>query len=158
MARVAIGGVMIQTYKYIAQEGQRALQYENERIYRMEGFMQGWAAAINKDIAEYVKKEFPYGNENDRWQDFKLVTARSAKLVFDWKFKFHNGREYILKDYRGIVLPMLNYPYSLKILGSNREEVKEYMATEIDKWLMSELPETVDDSYLHPNEKTFMEK
>lgn len=150
-------GVQMKIYEYIALEGQRALQYENDNACRMKGFLQKWSTAISLDIANFVKREFPYGNEGERWQDFTLVTARSAKLVFDWKYAFQSGGAKIYKGYRGVVLPMLNYPYSLKILGSNREEVKEYMATEIDKWLMQELPETADDEYLHPNERRFME-
>lgn len=147
--------VLMKNYEYIAREGQRAIHYENHFKAMKD---QKWSKSIELDLQNYVRQNFPYGHGEDRWKDFTLVAARSNKIVFEWKFLFNNGTKDIYKDYTGVVLPLLDRHITLKILGSNREEVKSYMSEVIEEWLLQPIPERMADEYdsYHKNEKAFL--
>ncbi len=104
-----------------------------------------WQIRHESSIWQLVKDFMPSGSGIDTGT--KLADeSTSEKLVFT--FGYHHMNEGGMYDgwteHKAIVTPSLQFGYTLKITGRDRNQIKEYLHEVFDSALTLQLEETVD--------------
>jgi len=90
---------------------------------------QEWLGKHTNRILEIVSDHMPSGSGIDCGTKIDLDESTGEKLVFT--FSYHHMNESGMydgwTDHKAIVTPSLAHGFSLRITGSNRNDIKEYL-------------------------------
>ena len=113
----------MKTYEKLA----RACQ---ARLSCIESMNSEWESIHEDTILDIVKNSFPSGSGFDSGTQFDFQKSNGNKLVFDTSYHFmdENGFYSGWQDYKVIVTPSLQFSFDVKIVGKNKNSIKDYMS------------------------------
>jgi hypothetical protein len=113
--------------------------------------LQAFENSIKNENEEWIEKHYshlqeimksaPSGSGIDNGFHWDEDSSNHNKLVFTFEFHHMNENGYYdgWTSHKAIVTPLLSFDYSLKITGSNRNEIKDYLHDTISMWLDEEI-------------------
>ncbi len=118
----------------------RALALEIDR--RIRGKAKGrveweWDATATIDR---IMGTAPHGSGIDSGVSLDIDKSTGERLVFTIPYHRMNNEGYYCEwiDYKMTVKPSLRWDYSARIMGRNREGLRDYVADVMDTWLKEE--------------------
>ena len=113
----------MKTYEKIAQTCQA-------RLSCIESMNSQWEVIHEDAIDEIVKNSFPSGSGFDSGTKFDFQKSTGQKLVFNTSYHFmdENGFYSGWEDYKIVVTPSLSFRFDVKIIGKNKNSIKDYMS------------------------------
>ena len=100
------------------------------RLSCIERGNEEWIGKHEDAILEIVENELPYGSGFDNGTTIDFSKSTGEKLVFLTSYHFmdemggYDGWE----DYDIVVTPSLCFSYNIKVVGKNRDNIKDYIA------------------------------
>ena len=103
------------------------------RLLAMENCLKSnnneWYDAHKRNIEMIIKEHFPHGSGFDSGTGFEFDDSNSEKLVFYTSFHHMNQDGYYdgWTTHSIIVTPSLSFDFNIRITGSNRNDIKDYI-------------------------------
>ena len=100
------------------------------RLSCIERGNEEWIGKHEDAILEIVENEFPSGSGFDSGTTIDFEKSTGEKLVFNTSYHimdemgFYDGWE----DYKIVITPSLCFTYNVKVVGKNRNGIKDYIS------------------------------
>jgi len=95
----------------------------------------------HEETIERIMKTAPYGSGIDNGTTLDIEKSTSEKLYFNFSFHFMNEAGFYdgWENYTLIVKPSLAFDIDLRLIGKNRDDIKEYLYDVYYSWLTEEV-------------------
>jgi hypothetical protein len=88
-----------------------------------------WEDKHKYDIEELVKNNLPSGSGFDSGTHFDFDKSKNNKLIFNTSYHFmdENGMYDGWENYKIEITPDLSLAFNIKIIGKNKNDIKDYI-------------------------------